>query len=224
MSYMRALAAATMTKPKEGQKTIGGHTARVSGARFLAGLGLELSLIQLLARWCSSVVLEYVRDAPLIALTSTTRGKLTLATERGSQSIVQSWRHDDIKQHVQALERAIDEIKGSDKHIEAVKVSGMEVHADAVPVKRSFKSIDDLVGIRSRKYKRVHLADPTPGLDCPPSSWITLGCAWRFGFADHDRVLPSSADARSRCKRCWRSVQVVGTGSSSPSSSSESAE
>ena len=38
--FFMVIATATGTKAKDGQRSIGGHSARVSGARFLAGIGL----------------------------------------------------------------------------------------------------------------------------------------------------------------------------------------
>ena len=49
----------------QGQRRFGGHSLRVTGARHLASIGLEISLIQLMARWSSDVVLRYVAEAPL---------------------------------------------------------------------------------------------------------------------------------------------------------------
>mgnify|MGYP006875427541 CR=1 FL=1 len=48
-------------------------TARVTGAHFLARIGMELLLIQLQAKWESQVIMPYVRKAPLLALTATAR-------------------------------------------------------------------------------------------------------------------------------------------------------
>ena len=43
----------------------GGHSLRVTGARWLAGLGLPLVSIQLLARWDGDVFRRYIAEAPL---------------------------------------------------------------------------------------------------------------------------------------------------------------
>jgi len=56
---------------KEGNRRYGGHSFRVTGARHLAALGLELLVIMALARWMSHIILHYVRDAPLAAITDT---------------------------------------------------------------------------------------------------------------------------------------------------------
>ena len=46
-------------------KWVTGHAARVSGARRMARAGIKLWQIQLFARWGSSAILRYVREAPL---------------------------------------------------------------------------------------------------------------------------------------------------------------
>ena len=48
-----------------GRRRFGGHSMRVSGARYLANLGLEMFKLAVLARWNSPVLLRYVADAPL---------------------------------------------------------------------------------------------------------------------------------------------------------------
>jgi hypothetical protein len=46
-----------------GVRRFGGHSLRVLGARNLDVMGINLMLIQLMARWSSDVVLRYVADA-----------------------------------------------------------------------------------------------------------------------------------------------------------------
>ena len=50
-------------------REIGGHFARVAGSRWLAIFGFDLRIIMLHARWSSNVVLRYVQDTPLAAIT-----------------------------------------------------------------------------------------------------------------------------------------------------------
>ncbi len=59
----------------QGVRGFGGHSLRVTGVRTLAGLGIDLRLIQLMARWSSEVVLRYVADAPLAKMSEAYRGK-----------------------------------------------------------------------------------------------------------------------------------------------------
>ena len=59
----------------QGVRRFGGHSLRVTGARSLAGMGIDLMLIQLMARWSSNVVLRYVSEAPLQRMSDTYRCK-----------------------------------------------------------------------------------------------------------------------------------------------------
>ena len=54
----------------EGYELWGGHSLRVTGARWLASRGVALLTIQVLARWSSDVVLRYVAETPLQSLTA----------------------------------------------------------------------------------------------------------------------------------------------------------
>ena len=48
-----------------GRRAFGGHSARVSGARYLASIGLELFKLMVLARWAGPTILRYVNESPL---------------------------------------------------------------------------------------------------------------------------------------------------------------
>ena len=52
-------------KNVDGSRYIGGHSARVSGARHWTRLGLDLTSVQLIGRWGSSTILRYVAEVPL---------------------------------------------------------------------------------------------------------------------------------------------------------------
>ena len=56
-----------------GVRRHGGHTLRITGARTMAALGIEIYLIQLMARWASDVVYRYVAEAPLSRMTAAYR-------------------------------------------------------------------------------------------------------------------------------------------------------
>ena len=47
----------------DGSRRFGGHSMRVSGAQWLARLGVPVPLIRSLARWESDTVLRYIKDA-----------------------------------------------------------------------------------------------------------------------------------------------------------------
>ena len=68
----------------QGSRRFGGHSLRVTGARTLAGLGVDIHLIQLMARWSSDVVLRYVAEAPLSSMTEAYRRGYASQLAQGS--------------------------------------------------------------------------------------------------------------------------------------------
>ena len=68
MTATIVLAAVKLGLPKESpdkSARVSGHSLRVSGAQGLARAGVETWAIQLLGRWGSATVLQYVREVPL---------------------------------------------------------------------------------------------------------------------------------------------------------------
>ena len=62
-----------------GRCTVGEHVWRVSGSRHLAALDVPTPIIMRLARWGSDVILRYIADAPLSALTRVYLDRLHLS-------------------------------------------------------------------------------------------------------------------------------------------------
>ncbi|CAE7849420.1 unnamed protein product [Symbiodinium microadriaticum] len=53
---------------QNGARAYTGHSARATGAQFLATRGIELWRIQIFGRWGSDIILRYLREAPLAHL------------------------------------------------------------------------------------------------------------------------------------------------------------
>ena len=53
-----------------GRRAIRGHSVRVTGAKHLASVGIELYKLSLLARWSSPVIMRYVGEAPMAEMTN----------------------------------------------------------------------------------------------------------------------------------------------------------
>ena len=70
---------------EQGRRAFGGHSLRVSGARWLAAMGVPIQQIKSLARWSSSIVERHVGDAILSTLSSHVR------RARKFQSAVLPW-------------------------------------------------------------------------------------------------------------------------------------
>jgi len=99
-----ALAAATgQATTVNGVRVVGGHSGRVTGAQFLAGLGLEIPKVMLLARWASSVVYRYIAEAPLLAITTEVKRLLqTTLVQAESSEVLES-----LRERIASLEQAI---------------------------------------------------------------------------------------------------------------------
>ncbi|CAE7263008.1 Ank3 [Symbiodinium microadriaticum] len=54
---------------QNGARAYTGHSARATGAQFLATRGIELWRIQIFGRWGSDIILRYLREAPLAHMT-----------------------------------------------------------------------------------------------------------------------------------------------------------
>ena len=61
------------TVDDEGNQLFGGHSLRVPGARHLDSIGIEPGVIMLIARWESMIIIRYVAEAPLTAVTENYR-------------------------------------------------------------------------------------------------------------------------------------------------------
>ena len=72
----------------DGTKKFTGHFYRVLGARHMASKGIQITVIQLMARWQSDVVLRYVRDAPLETITQEYR---TGCVEQNLQKLIENF-------------------------------------------------------------------------------------------------------------------------------------
>ena len=59
-----------------GDRLFGGHSARVSGARFWPAMGIDRYKVQWLARWKSSIIDRYAAGATFTSLTADAAGKL----------------------------------------------------------------------------------------------------------------------------------------------------
>ena len=105
----------------------GGHSLRVTGARLMAGMGISIVLIQLMARWSSEAVLRYVAEAPLQGMSDAYRKGLstsalgTSAEETSRQlEVVKSEAVQD-KRLIHYLQQEVATLKA----IEDVKVKDM---------------------------------------------------------------------------------------------------
>ena len=193
--------AAGLSVEKEG-RAVTGHSARVGGAQFLAAIGLDLYLVQLLARWESAIIMRYVKEAPLIALTQTTKMKM-LTSPTGTQEYMTPSSDIDvkIKHMIKRWEEKLQALETQAHHLMAVHTKGLEVHEDANPVQDIDVPIEQMTAIINTENDRVHLA-LHHGAHLHPREWVTW-CKRPFALRPHIASPATEAPTSKRCKRCW---------------------
>ena len=174
-SFLRSHVSGLLTD----DSVVGGHSLRVTGAQFLAGLGIEISVIMLMARWKSSVVLHYAREAPLLGLSSAVKERLLSAA-----------RPEAVVQDIPWLRADLDKMQE--------RLVALEGHISRGQGYEYVRNLD------TRICHRVAVGPPTTD----PKLWRSK-CGWRFLLSSFEFLgapPPAQADlpnggrcARSRC-------------------------
>ena len=99
IEYLAASTGQDLFSP-EGHRRFGGHSLRVLGAQHLARMGVDVLLIQLMARWSSDVVLRYIAEAPLATMGSVVRSRCSSSALTSSV--------DDLRRQVAELSEVRD--------------------------------------------------------------------------------------------------------------------
>ncbi|CAE7838251.1 unnamed protein product [Symbiodinium sp. CCMP2592] len=155
-----------------GARAFTGHTARATGAQFLAFKGIEIWRIQIFGRWGSEVILRYVRDAPLAQLNE-------LAIEAGDRETLAKIRSD--------LDRLMREVRpslaipDSSWHFEC-QVRGAPASGPAAIHTSTAKALV-LNTARGGKLHKCLSDFSSPQVALNPSSWRTC-CLWPFASGD----------------------------------------
>ena len=167
-----------------GRRAVTGHSARVTGARHLAQMGLELYKLALLARWSSPVILRYVSEAPLRTISDDCRKLLA------GSSLDQVLR-DLAKKKVQASDSgmAIGNLKQA--------INELDQRVNRLALKGEFGFLKNLV---SGVHHRVAFAQ----MGADRRLWTTT-CGWSFASSGaRYRMLSElgSTDEHAVCDRC----------------------
>ena len=205
-----------------------GHALRVTGAQGLARAGLSEHQISLLARWGSSAVLRYIRNAPLAsshrlsaqALAGWRAGGSAAATEKLHRSSITKLlpTRPAASQAAPPLSRS--QFAGLEDRLATVEVEVRRIDAwrtevadtvAAASVAPMPSSKADVVAVipdaiqhqpyivsAYRKWHEVYIGHPAQ-----PCNWVTT-CGWRFGTS-HD-AKPSSRLPhlyKDMCERCF---------------------
>ena len=188
-----------------GGNLYGGHSFRVTGARRLAELGVEVAKIMILARWSSEAVFRYIKDAPLTHLPA---------------EVAALEEQDDIRGRIGAL--SIELAATQDQIAETKDKARADLAAAvaALTEKCAPAAQKMVVAKLSGRKRKVHHAAECEA-DANPSEWRTLcGLAfagWRFSrHASVDAFPPDVV-----CKNCFQQQPSTAVDDSSSSSSTD---
>jgi len=153
-----------------GRRRFGGHSMRVTGSRFWAGMGLEVFKIQIFARWGSTVILRYVADVPIANLTGDVVGRPSI--ERA-----------DNRRLLELLQR----------HIKSAELQINSLRADVKRIKDSVNP-SFVQNAQSKAWHRVLVGGPNH----PPTLWRTW-CGWRYSHLPHTLSSKHPGSLKSSC-------------------------
>jgi len=189
-----------------GSRRFGGHSLRVTGARTLAASGVDVLLIQLMARWSSDVVLRYVSEAPLAAITDAFRGRSRLNVAAPRSAVGAPADLQAALSAVQAAPQADARLKDylSEELSLATAAAG---RGEAPPAEGYILNTGSSVVHKPLVWSR----------SVPPLGWRTE-CGWPFGTTSSSWQAAAEAPHSAQCRTCFRRARASSSSSSSSSS------
>ena len=201
------------TVDEDGNRLFGGHSIRILAARHLASIGISLPVIMLLARGERSIIMRYVSETPLEAVT---------------QDYKNLQCNSEITQYMKGLKSEILQ------NIDFTASSETELVKDLQGKCQELQK--RLESIENDKGRYIVNTDPTSGkfhsllLDSrtlPPSEWKTR-CGWKYGYSQHAVVQALTNNWKKICGTCLplerRALQPDDTIDSDVSSASSSSD
>jgi len=202
----------------DGTRRISGHTLRPTGAQGLTRLGLDLWTVQLLGRWGSSVVQQYVAEASTTREAAHARRHLLARSLRDlSSDASQKWTAEQLKQlaadEVLKALRAwtpslTSEIKEALLSELSRRASGTEASGSASSDDASDPQVVDAPAsidpglpeetVSSSTTCKKHRVLVGPRDNLCAASWASF-CGWKFGSSPFRDPAPGDMV----CRRCW---------------------
>ena len=173
-----------------GKLNFTGKVWRIGGARHMIRHQVGVPLIMLMARWDSHAVLIYVKDAPLINITTEykkgSKVMITAGDEKEKKKLTGQFNSKIMKQLTDLQAEVKQHEEELDKLLKQVKV---------------VESISSPLYVVSDKYKKWHITFPFH--DSPKKEW-RVRCGWRYGCSIFERrsTVPLDLD---------RAVYICGT-------------
>ena len=194
-----------------GARMFTGHSARVTGARFMAEHNIELWRIQLFGRWGSDVFIHYIQDAPLKQLDK-------LALESTASMSVQR-----AQEQLQLLQQRIASCKSQFMRPEPDMLHDCAAGIPQIPEHDNRPGVIIQNTARDGKFHATLIYK----LDLPPKQWRAR-CGWPFGKNQADFKVHESVDGmplHDRCSKCFPKTHAtrVDTPSSTDDQRAESA-
>jgi len=211
---------------REGTLRVSGHSLRPTGAQGLARLGLDVWAIQLLGRWGSGSVMEYVRESAASPEAAISRRNLlgqslhdlVGARRRGASAgelarLALAEVRAELPAFLSDLRRPLlEELRPAARAPDAGRSSGSSSSSSSGEASLAGSISDDepveVAGaaaappeehVSSSWTARRHRITVGPAVVCTPADWQTA-CGWKFGCSGGSRE-PRPAD--TDCMRCF---------------------
>ena len=176
----------------DGGARISGHSLRVTGAQGLSRLGVDTWAVQLLGRWGSATVLEYIKEVPL--------------------ELASSWAKRAARSNT--LESAVAVPRPSILVVSSTSSSSSSAlpPASSAPLAAALATESDLLAEEAARPTAIKFIKSSTGIwhkvmpsgyTGPMSSWSTR-CGWQFARSDSALVpaMPPNTLSFSKCQRC----------------------
>ena len=172
-----------------GARAYTGHSARVTGARFMAMRNIELWRIQLFGRWGSDVFLHYIQDAPVAQLDR-------LALESTAAMSVRK-----AQEELSTLQQRIKDCKATFMPPESQMLEDCEASVHLSVPDENLPGVNFLNTAKGGRYHITLIYK----LDIHPRRWRTR-CGWPFGKNQAEyricKDIPVNT-AHLRCSKCF---------------------
>ena len=144
-------------------------------------------------------MMQYVKEAPLLALTGMARVKLQ---RHRVEAVDAETAAVDIQAIVKNLDAKLTEMKRRLKHLEAVKGDDLDVHEDVHDEVPDNFTLERATYILNLESDCLHLKSPAIAITKSGARrWTTL-CKWPYEDRAHERL--SVGEQRgNKCRRCW---------------------
>ena len=198
---------------QNGLRLFTGHSARATGAMYMAATNVELWRIQMFGRWGSEAFLGYIRDAPISQLDD-------LAAESTAKLSIQM-----AKLELKDLLRQVESYKESLAGVIAVPDETMlrdcEATAEVFPPEHDEMELPAPTMVRNRMTGgKVHITFDRDNEHHPRER--RTKCAWHFARNSTDYEFVEQCEDSLKCRRCFPEMKHAKRSSSSTSSSSSS--